>query len=256
MARRRLLLDAVQGVPLIAPGDDLSLAIITALTESSETLQSGDVLVVAQKIVSKSEDRYVELANVEPGAHAIEIAALVDKDPRLVELVLRESTEIVRHRKGVLIVRHRNGYVYANAGIDQSNISMTPDNPRVLLLPEDPDASAAALRASLMRHYRADIAVIINDSGGRPWRMGVTGFALGCAGLAALESRIGEPDLFGRPLKVTEIAVADELATAASHLMGQADEMQPVVLIRGADITPSETGSQSLIRPRAQDLFL
>jgi coenzyme F420-0:L-glutamate ligase/coenzyme F420-1:gamma-L-glutamate ligase len=213
------------------------------------------VLVLAQKIVSKAENRYVHLNTVQPGARALALAVEVDKDPRLVELILRESVEVLRRRKGAIIVEHRNGYVHANAGIDQSNIHSDPDDPRVLLLPENADASAARLRAELRARSGANVAVIINDSAGRAWRTGVTGFALGCAGLVPLENRIGTRDLFGRPLEITEVAVADELAAAASFLMGQAAEGVPVVLIRGADLTPSEQGAAALIRPREQDLF-
>jgi coenzyme F420-0:L-glutamate ligase/coenzyme F420-1:gamma-L-glutamate ligase len=212
------------------------------------------LVVVAQKIVSKAENRYVEMAAIAPGARARELARETGKDARFVELVLSESSDVVRTGKNVLITRHRNGYVYANAGIDQSNI-VGSESGRALLLPADPDASAARLRAAFVAACGVEVAVIINDSAGRPWRMGVTGIAIGCAGILALKSRIGDGDLFGKPLQVTEIAVADELAAAASHLMGQADEGTPVVLIRGARYEASDAGSGALIRPRAMDLF-
>jgi coenzyme F420-0:L-glutamate ligase/coenzyme F420-1:gamma-L-glutamate ligase len=253
--RERLQLVALPGLPRIEPGADLAALVMAALARAGESLQPGDVLVVAQKIVSKAEDRYAYLNGIEPGPEALALAPEVDKDPRLVELVLRESVAVLRTRRGAIIVEHRNGYVHANAGIDQSNIESDPDNPRVLLLPERPDASAAALRARLGELAGVAPAVIINDSAGRAWRNGVIGFALGCAGLVPVENRIGERDLFDRPLEITEVAVADELAAAASFLMGQAAEGAPVVLIRGAQVRAAEQGSAALIRPREQDLF-
>jgi coenzyme F420-0:L-glutamate ligase/coenzyme F420-1:gamma-L-glutamate ligase len=253
--RQRLQLLALPGLPRVEPGDDLAALIAAALERAGETLQPGDALVVAQKIISKAENRYVHLNTVTPGERALQLAPEVDKDPRLVELVLRESVAVLRTRRGAIIVEHRNGYVHANAGIDQSNIQSDPDDPRVLLLPENPDASAARLREQLRERCGAEVAVIINDSAGRAWRNGVIGFALGCAGFVVLENRIGSSDLFGRPLEVTEIAVADELAAAASFLMGQAAEGAPVVLIRGASLSPSTAGSGALIRAREQDLF-
>jgi coenzyme F420-0:L-glutamate ligase/coenzyme F420-1:gamma-L-glutamate ligase len=253
--RRQLQLSALPGLPKVEPGDDLATLIEAGLERLGETLQAGDVLVLAQKIVSKSEDRYVHLNGVEPSDHARALAAQADKDPRIVELILRESVEVLRVRKGAIIVQHRNGYVHAHAGIDQSNIESRADDPRVLLLPENPDASAAQLRGELKTRTGVDVAVIINDSAGRAWRNGVIGFALGSAGLVTVENRIGTRDLFGRPLEITEIAVADELAAAASFLMGQAAEGAPVVLIRGADITVAEAGSAALIRAPHQDLF-
>lgn len=255
MDRQDLLLRALAGIPLVEPGDDIARLISASLEASGTKLQSGDVVVVAQKIISKAENRYVALGSVSPSSRALELAGVCGKDPRFVELVLRESVAIVRCAKNVLIARNRRGHVYANAGIDQSNITTSEQDPRVLLLPEDADASARKLRASLQERWRADVAVIVNDSAGRPWRMGVTGIAIGCAGLLPLVSRIGDGDLFGKPLQITEIAVADELAAAASFLMGQADEALPAVLIRGARWTPADAGTASLIRPREQDLF-
>lgn len=248
-------LTALPGIPQVEPGDDLCALILAALDRGQERLQDGDVLVLAQKIVSKSEDRYVHLETVTPSARAQELALQADKDPRIVELILRESAQVLRVRKGAIIVEHRNGYVHAHAGIDQSNIESAVDDPRVLLLPVDPDGSASALRERLHAATGARVAVIINDSAGRAWRNGVIGFALGSAGLVPLENRIGTHDLFGRPLEITEIAVADELAAAASFLMGQAAEGAPAVLIRGASITVAEVGAGALIRAREQDLF-
>lgn len=251
----RVELIAVPGLPLVEPGDDLACLILGGLARQGEALRSRDVVVIAQKVVSKAENCYVDMEDIVPGARAQELAAQTGKDARFVELVLSESSDVVRTGKNVLIVRHRNGYIYANAGIDQSNIDPSAPGLRALLLPKDPDASAARLRAALAAASGAEVAVIINDSAGRPWRMGVTGIAIGSAGILALHSRIGDGDLFGKPLLVTEIAVADELAAAASHVMGQADEACPVVLVRGARYESSEEGSARLIRPRAMDLF-
>lgn len=256
MTRNRLELCALPGLPLVEPGDDLVALLMTGLQAADWVLADGDVVVVAQKIVSKAENRYAWLSEVEPSARAQELAAQTDKDPRLVELMLQESRAVLRHRPGAIIVEHRLGYVHANAGIDRSNIPSDDEvSPRVLLLPEDPDGSAAALRAGLMEQTGVQVAVIINDSAGRAWRNGTVGFALGTAGFEPVENRIGQPDLFGRPLEVTEVAVADELAAAASFLMGQADEGAPVVVVRGAALPQAECGSRSLIRDPVHDMF-
>ena len=250
-----LQLIPLQGFPLVQPGDQLDRLLKDSLQQNQLVLESGDVLVVAQKIVSKAEDRYVRLADVEPGAEALALAAQADKDPRQVELILRESVEVVRVRPGVIIVEHRLGYVHANAGIDKSNIPFDGEDPQVLLLPADPDASAQRLRESLVADTRVELALIINDSAGRAWRNGTVGFALGCAGLEPVSNQIGDPDLFGRALEVTEVAVADELAAAASLVMGQAAEACPVVLVRGARWQVSAAGSRALLRERSMDLF-
>jgi coenzyme F420-0:L-glutamate ligase/coenzyme F420-1:gamma-L-glutamate ligase len=213
------------------------------------------VLVIAQKIVSKAEGRYVRLADVSVGPEALALAAQADKDPRQVELILRESTAVIRVRPGVIIVEHRNGYVHANAGIDKSNISNDHDDPQVLLLPEDPDRSAQALRQALAQRGAVAPQVIINDSMGRAWRNGTVGLAIGTAGLAPINSQVGELDLFGNVLEVTEPAVADELAAGASLVMGQAAQACPVVLARGAGLKPAEGGSSALIRDKAMDMF-
>ena len=248
----RMCLTPLAGLPLVGPGDDLAALIADALAANGETLTAGDILVVAQKIVSKAEGRLVRLADVAVTDEARALAAKVDKDPRLVAVILAESTAVIRAVKGVLIVAHKRGYVHANAGVDQSNIG-TED--AALLLPQDPDASAARLRAGLRVRTGVDVAVIINDSAGRAWRMGVCGFALGSAGLLALDDQVGNADLFGRPLAVTQVAVADELAAAASHVMGQAGEGAPVVLVRGARFKASDANASMLLRPAAEDLF-
>jgi coenzyme F420-0:L-glutamate ligase/coenzyme F420-1:gamma-L-glutamate ligase len=245
---------AVPGIPLINPGDDLAAIITDALRNAQIQLQPGDIAVIAQKIVSKAEGRYVVLKDVLPSERAKALADHTGKDPRYVEAILSESEEIVRHRPNVIIAAHRLGYVMANAGIDQSNIGSFEDE-RVLLLPRDPDRSAAALKAAFDSVFNADTAVIINDSFGRPWRMGVTGVALGAAGLPALKDMIGEPDLFGRPMQVTSIAIADEIAAGASLLMGQAAEGLPVVIVRGLELTGRALPASALTRPRELDMF-
>jgi coenzyme F420-0:L-glutamate ligase/coenzyme F420-1:gamma-L-glutamate ligase len=246
---------AVTGVPLINPGDDLAQIILTSLNAEQFRLQSGDVVVVAQKVVSKAENRYVELRDVLPSDEARTLAAQIGKDPRYVEVVLSETAEVVRHRQNVLIVAHRLGFVMANAGIDQSNIEHVGGEERVLLLPRDPDGSAAALKARLDAAFGVDIGVIINDSFGRPWRNGVVGVALGVAGLPSLLDMIGKPDMFGRPMQVTEIAVADEIAAGASLLMGQAAEGLPVIVVRGLAFDAAARPASALVRPRERDMF-
>lgn len=252
---RKIEMIGLPEFPLVEPGDDLVPLILASVEKSGTRLANGDVLAIAQKVVSKAENRYGYLKDVTPSEEARSLAAAVRKDPRIVELILSESASVMRHRVGAVIVRHRLGYVHANAGIDQSNIASDPDNERVLLLPADPDRSAAELRRRLKAEVGADVAIIINDSAGRPWRDGTVGFAIGTAGFEPLVSMIGHADLFGRPLQITKVAVADELAAAASFLMGQADEAMPAILIRGAGLRCAECGSDSLIRPRNEDLF-
>ena len=251
----RLELIPLEGFPLVHPGDDLAQLIIEGLNDNDLALQADDVLVIAQKIVSKAEGRYVRLADVTASAAALSLAEQADKDPRQVELILRESNEVIRVRPGVIIVEHRNGYVHANAGIDRSNIPNQSDDPQVLLLPEDPDASALALRCTLAERVNIAPQVIINDSMGRAWRNGTVGLAIGTAGLNPLHNQIGEQDMFGNLLEVTEPAVADELAAAASLVMGQAAQACPVVLARGATLPQAECGSGALLRDRALDMF-
>lgn len=254
---RRLTLIAIPGIPLIAPGDRLAKIIDECAIAAGAPLQSGDILVIAQKIVSKAEGRYLDLRELTPSPRALEIAAIVEKDPRFVEAVLRESTDVVRYQKNVLIVAHRIGVVMANAGIDHSNIDNSNGGEKVLLLPQDPDASAARLRQELFELGGAEVAIIINDSSGRPWRNGIVGIAIGAAGLTALHDLRGEPDLFGRKLEVTEVATADELASAGSLLQGQGAEATPVVLIRG--FAPPKAGAPTpataLVRDKRIDMF-
>ena len=251
----RVTLTPLRGIKLVEPGDDLAAIAVAAFAANGIVPETGDVLVVAQKIVSKAEGRYVDVTTVEPSERAIALAAEVDKDPRFVEVVLSESRRVVRHRPGLLIVEHRLGFVMANAGIDHSNLPAQAGGERVLLLPEDPDGSARALRNELANVFGTDIAVIICDSFGRAWRKGTVGVALGSAGLPALIDMRGQPDLFGRELLVTETGFADEIAAAAGLLMGQADEAVPMVLVRGLGWSAPEVPAAALIRPAEHDLF-
>jgi len=247
-----LTLTALRAIPEVRAGDDLALLIAGALTATGVPAAHGDVLVVAQKIVSKSEGRVVALDGVVPSARAADYARITGKDPRYVELVLRESVRIVRAAPGVLIAEHRLGCVMANAGIDRSNV---PGEDCVLLLPEDPDASARALRDGLHAACGAGIGVLVIDSFGRPWRHGVVGTALGVAGLPALVDLRGRPDRQGRALQLTQVALADGLAAAASLLMGEGAEGAPVVHARGVPYPRRESSVRELLRPAAEDLF-
>ena len=246
---------ALEGLPLIKAGDDLVELIASALTRSGAVPRAQDVLVVAQKIVSKAEGRMIDLTTVEPSAKALTLAAEVDKDPRLVELILSESVRVVRARRNVLIVEHKLGFIMANAGVDQSNVGPADGAHRALLLPENPDRSAAALRDGLTALTGTDLAVVINDSFGRAWRQGTAGVAIGVAGLPALIDLRGRPDLFGRKLEASIIGFADEIAAAASLVMGQADEASPVVLIRGLQWSAPKSPGASILRSPNEDLF-
>jgi coenzyme F420-0:L-glutamate ligase/coenzyme F420-1:gamma-L-glutamate ligase len=252
---QRLEMYALPDFPLVEPGDDLVKQIAQSLHDAEMVLQNGDVLVIAQKIISKSENRYVWLKQIKPGLEARELAQKTDKDPCLVQLILDESVDVIKHRTGAIIVEHKLGYVHANAGIDQSNIVSDKKNPRVLLLPQSPDRSAAKLRKDLQAETGAEVAIIINDSAGRAWRNGTLGFSIGTAGFQPVVDMVGKKDLFGRSLEITCVAVADELAAGASFMMGQADESVPVVLVRGANLRTMEAGSTALIRSRKEDLF-
>jgi coenzyme F420-0:L-glutamate ligase / coenzyme F420-1:gamma-L-glutamate ligase len=248
-------LTPIPDIPLVRPGDDLAALIIAACERSALAPAAGDVVVVAQKVVSKAEGRYVDLAPVRPSARAQELAAQVGKEARLVEVILQESRRVVRHRPGVLIVEHRLGFVMANAGVDHSNVDPQMGAEPVLLLPRDPDASAAGLRDRLAAHFHAQLAVVITDSFGRAWRRGTVGVALGAAGLPSLLDLRGKPDLFGHALRVTQTGFADEIAGAASLVMGQADEARPVVLLRGLAWAGADAPAATLIRPAEEDLF-
>jgi coenzyme F420-0:L-glutamate ligase/coenzyme F420-1:gamma-L-glutamate ligase len=238
----------------IVPGALLGQLIGRVLADLTPPVAAHDIVVIAQKAVSKSEDRFVILDDVVPTARAIELGMQTRKDPRLVEIILRESVEVMRAVPNVLITRHRNGYVCAQAGVDRSNVPQNGGE-RVLLLPEDPDASAMRIRTELQQQLGVAPGVIISDSFGRPWRMGTVNVALGAAGVPTLWDRRGEPDRQGRALESTEVAWADAVATAAGLVMGEAAEGTPVVLVRGLQWTAAEQPAQALIRPLAQDLF-
>jgi coenzyme F420-0:L-glutamate ligase / coenzyme F420-1:gamma-L-glutamate ligase len=250
---RSLALMAPDGLPEVRPGDDLGRLIAASLDHEGHVLQAGDVVVVAQKIVSKSEGRLRKLSQYQATARAVELAAICGKDPRHVEAVLQESRAVLRCRPGVLVVEDVRGFVMANAGIDASNVA--GDDETILLLPLDPDVSAQQLRARLQQDSGVPLGVVINDSWGRAWRRGTVGTALGVAGLPGLLDLRGTPDRMGRRLATTEIGLADEVAAAASVLMGQAGEGRPVVVVRGVPYERRDGSARELIRSPAQDLF-
>ncbi|MGE0516557.1 MAG: coenzyme F420-0:L-glutamate ligase, partial [Hyphomicrobiaceae bacterium] len=226
-----------------------------AIGASGVVPKAGDVVVVAQKIVSKSEGRLFDLATVTPSARALELAGVTGKDARLVELVLAESTEVLRAKKNVIVVAHRLGLVMANAGIDQSNVEAEGMAEPALLLPEDPDMSAAALKAKLDGHFGVSLGVVISDSIGRAWRLGTTGTAIGAAGVPSLIDQRGDTDMNGRVLMVTETAFADSVATAAVLVMGEAAEGTPAALVRLPAQSAPEKPARALVRPKSEDMF-
>lgn len=251
----RLSVRAAPGLPLFGPGDDLAAAIGDALA-ADEPPKDGDVIVVAQKVISKVEGRAVALAGVAPGEQARAAAAEAATDPAMLELILSESTELIRVKAGVVIARHRTGHVAANAGVDASNVP-SAGGEMALLWPVDPDASASALRRALEARFGVRLAVIISDSLGRAWRMGTTGSAIASSGLRPLRDRRGETDLFGRVLQATVTGVADEIAAAASLVIGEAAEGLPVAVVSGAVYDRDETaGIGEILRPRGEDLVL
>jgi coenzyme F420-0:L-glutamate ligase/coenzyme F420-1:gamma-L-glutamate ligase len=251
----RLEIIAPTGIPLIQPGADLVDIIFRALDDNGERLLPGDIVILAQKIVSKSENRYVRIADVKPSQQASLLASETGKDPRLVQLVLGESRGVLRHRPGVIIVEHRLGFIVANGGVDASNVLPGNEDQVVLLLPVDPDRSAAEMRTRFEAKIGGDIGVLINDSIGRAWRNGAVGTCLGSAGLPAHHDLRGNLDLFGRPLMISTIGLCDELAAAASLLQGQGNEARPVVIARGYQWSPSNQTAKDLIRPINEDMF-
>ena len=254
-----LTITALPGIPGVRPGDDLAGLLIAALERSAIAPQPGDILVVAQKIVSKAEGRFLDLAGIEPSQRARDLAAVTRKDPRLVEAILSEAVEVVRAKPNVLIVATRHGLVLANAGIDQSNLDPQDHGRRVLLLPEDSDRSARLLKDRLAARFGPftdrGIGVIISDSVGRAWRLGTVGLAIGAAGVPSLWDRRGEKDLSSRPLEVTEVGLADAVASAAVLAMGEAAEGCPAALVRGLACAAPERPGAALVRPKSEDLF-
>lgn len=252
-----LTLTPLSGIPLIHQGDHLAELVLRVLPENRITLADHDIFVFAQKIISKAEGRTVNLANVKPSPRAINLARETEKDARVVELVLQESNEVLRTRPGTIIVEHRLGFVCANAGIDHSNVAGEGSAAEewVLLLPDEPDRSAGMIRKEIESQTGKQVGILIIDSHGRAWRNGTVGIAIGVAGLPALQDLRGKPDLFGFTLRITQVGVADELAAAASLIMGQAAEGTPVVHVRGFPYPLRESSLKELIRPREQDLF-
>ena len=252
-----LALTPLPNIPLIRPDDNLADVLLNSLREAKISLQDGDILVLAQKIVSKAENRLVNLATITPSPTALELSAKTGKDPRLAELLLRESREILRTRIGTAIVEHHLGFICANAGIDHSNVAGEGDASQewVLLLPENPDKSAAEIRAALETASGKRLGVLIIDSHGRAWRLGTVGIAIGLSGLPGLMDERGWQDLFGYTLQITVVGVADELAAAASLMMGQAAEGTPAVHVRGFPYPLREGNLSELLRPKDQDMF-
>lgn len=255
-----LTITALTGMPSIAPGDDLAQALISALEQGGLAPRDHDILAVTQKIVSKAENRYVDLSTVEPSARAEELAEVVGKDARLVEVILSQALDVVRAKPGVLIVETPQGLIMANAGIDQSNLAADAGETTVLLLPEDSDRSAKDLRDRLNAHFSCRMGIIITDSIGRPWRLGTIGFTIGCAGVPALIDQRGQSDLTGRLLETTETGFADAVAAAAVLVMGEAAEGRPAALVRGlgpleTHTSATSTSARALCRPKDEDLF-
>jgi coenzyme F420-0:L-glutamate ligase/coenzyme F420-1:gamma-L-glutamate ligase len=241
--------------PIVQSGDDLALFIGDALSATNLSLEDGDVVVVAQKIVSLSENRLVRLDDVDVSPAAAALAAETDKDPRVVELILQESAAVIRKKPGVIIAQHRLGFVGANAGVDQSNIDHS-NGECALLLPDDPDRSAKTLREALLKATGKTLGVVVSDSMNRPWRLGSIGSAIGSAGITVLDDRCGQPDLYGRELKATVTNQADAIAAAAVLVMGESTERVPVVIVRGVAARDSGQKARDCIRAVADDLFL
>jgi coenzyme F420-0:L-glutamate ligase / coenzyme F420-1:gamma-L-glutamate ligase len=247
---RRYEIIAVEGLAEIRPHDPLAELILDAAATQGTPVVPGDILVIGQKVVSKAEGRLVRLGDVTPSAVAKAMAAGLERDPRLVEVILRESRRVVRMDKGVLIVETHQGWICANAGVDQSNVDLD----MVALLPEDADRSAARLRDRIVARTGGEVAVVIADTFGRPWREGLTNVAIGLAGVAALRSYLGERDPAGRPLQATILAVGDEIAAAAELVMGKLDRI-PVAIVRGLQLSGDDDGARPLQRDPARDLF-
>ncbi|TET36791.1 MAG: coenzyme F420-0:L-glutamate ligase [Anaerolineales bacterium] len=255
MSQQQLTFTGLPNIPLIRPGDDLVAITLAGLSVAGVTLDDGDVLVVGQKIISKAEGRFVDLNQIHPSPEADALADETGKDPRMVELILRESVEILRKREGLIIVEHKLGFVCANAGIDRSNVKNEEGGEWVLLLPEDPEMSARELRDGLQMASEVEIGVLINDSHGRAWRMGTVGVCIGVAGFPAVVDLRGQKDLFGYTLQSTVIGLADEIAAGASALMGQAQEKLPMIHARGLPYPLREGSLAEILREKELDLF-
>ena len=248
-------LTPLAGIPVVSEGDDVAGLVGDAIARAGIVPAECDVVVVTQKILSKAEGRRVRLADVEPSPRALALAVTLDKDARMIEVVLGESNDIVAHGHGVLITEHRSGHVMANAGVDRSNVGGAGDDETVLLLPLDADASAAALHRALETRFGCRLAVVVSDSVGRAWRNGVVGIAIGAAGLPSLTDLRGAPDLFGVPLKVTLTGLADQIASAANLVAGEAAEGVPAVHVRGLRWSAAPVPARALVRERESDLF-
>lgn len=257
ITRSPLVFTPLQGIPLIQKGDDLVEIILKGLVDNKIRLHDGDVLVIAQKIVSKAEGRQVNLKTINPSKEASSLAEKTGKDPRIVELILQESNQVLRSRPGLIIVEHRHGFVCANAGIDRSNVARKKDTTDefVLLLPEDPDHSAKDIRGKAVKELNVQIGLVINDSHGRAWRNGTVGISIGFSGIPGIVDFRGQPDLFDYQLRITQIAAVDELAAGASLLMGQSNEGIPVVHVRGFPYPLREGSFQEMPRDKRKDLF-
>jgi coenzyme F420-0:L-glutamate ligase/coenzyme F420-1:gamma-L-glutamate ligase len=241
-------------IPLIQPGDNLAGLIFEAAKKINLTLAETDIVVIAQKIVSKAENCFVRLSDVTPSSRALELAKITGKPAQLVEIILWDTAEIVRAKPGLLIVEHKLGFISANAGLDHSNVSPEPDT--VLRLPPNPDASARTIRAELAALTGKRPPVLIIDSHGRPWRKGTAGVVIGLSGLAPVQDLRGTPDLFGDPLVHTDVGFADQIAAAASLLMGQAAEGCPAVIVRGLNFTGDDQAKAvDVLRPKEIDVF-
>lgn len=254
---RQITLKAIPDFPLVKVGDDLGSLIIENAGKSGVSFENEDIIVVAQKIVSKSEGRMIDLNTIIPSEKALEIAKICEKDPRFVELVLKESQEVLRVRQNTLIVQHKLGFICANAGIDHSNVDGPTGRPEdwVLLLPKSPSSSAQKIRNKILQKTNKKVGILIIDSHGRAWRNGIVGISIGFAGIPGIVDLRGTPDIFGYKLRITQVAAADELAAAASLLMGQANEMSPVIHVRGFPYQLTDGKFSDLIRAKSLDLF-
>jgi len=255
---RSLSLIPIEGIPDVQPNDNIGRLIVDAISKNDITLNEGDIVVVTQKIVSKAEDRYIDSSSITPSKTTYEMASITQKSPALIELIIRESRQILRQNERTIIVEHKLGFICANAGIDQSNVRRDDshkDGARYLLLPKNPDRSAYELRSFLESTFGAHIGVMIIDSHGRAWRYGTVGTTIGISGVPGVVDLRGKPDLYGRTLKITRIGAADELAGAASLVMGQAAENIPVVIARGFPYALRNAQLNEIIRAEEMDLF-